>query len=141
MLIPLVESAEGAEAAVAAARFPPRGRRGGGPGRAALYGLDRKRALEREITVAVQIETAAALDNLDAILAVEGIDLIFVGPNDLALSLGRPADAEIADVLVRARRAGLDTGTLVKHADPDTTVAVLGTDLGLLAAGVRAATG
>jgi 4-hydroxy-2-oxoheptanedioate aldolase len=139
VLIPLVESAAGAEAAVAAARFPPRGRRGGGPGRAALYGLDRRRALEREITVAVQIETAAALDNLEAILAVEGIDLIFVGPNDLALSLGRPADAEIADVLARARRAGLATGTLVKHADADTTVTVLGTDLGLLAAGARAA--
>jgi 4-hydroxy-2-oxoheptanedioate aldolase len=137
VLIPLVESAEAAEAVVAAARFPPLGRRGGGPGRAALYGLDRARARETPVTVAVQIETAAALEQLDAILAVEGIDMVFVGPNDLALSLGRAVDAEIADVLARARRAGLGTGTLAAHADADTTLTVVGTDLGLLAAGVR----
>jgi 4-hydroxy-2-oxoheptanedioate aldolase len=139
VLVPLVESAEAAKAAVAAARFPPRGRRGGGPGRAALYGLDRARALEREVTVAIQIETAAALEQLDSILSVDGIDMIFVGPNDLALSLGRSADAEIADVLTRARGAGFDTGTLAAHADAETTLTVVGTDLGLLAAGATAA--
>ena len=139
VLIPLVETAAEAAAAVAAARFPPRGRRGGGPGRAALYGLDRAGALAREVTVAIQIETVAAVEALDEILAVEGVDMVFVGPNDLALSYGRPVDAEIADVLARARAAGRDTGTLAAYADADTSLVVVGTDLGLLAAGATRA--
>jgi 4-hydroxy-2-oxoheptanedioate aldolase len=139
VLIPLVETASEAAAAVAAARFPPRGRRGGGPGRAALYGLDRAGALAREVTVAIQIETVAAVAALDEILAVEGVDLVFAGPNDLALSFGRAVDDVVPDVLARARAAGLQTGTLAAFADADTSLVVAGTDLGLLAAGATRA--
>ena len=49
--------------------------------------------------VAIQIETGTAVENLDAILAVEGIDLIFVGPNDLSHSLGRPPEEELRAVI------------------------------------------
>ena len=139
ILIPLVSTAAAVEAAVAAARFPPVGQRGGGPGRAALYGLDRAGALARKVTVAIQIETVAAVEALDEILAVPGLDMVFVGPNDLALSYGRAVDDVIADVLARARGAGLQTGTLAAFADADTSLVVVGTDLGLLAAGATRA--
>ena len=141
VLIPLVETASQAAAAVAAARFPPRGRRGGGPGRAALYGLDRAGALAREVTVAIQIETVAAVEALDEILAVPGLDMVFVGPNDLALSFGRPVDDVVPDVLERARAGGLQTGTLAAFADAETSLVVVGTDLALLAAGATRAAG
>ena len=140
VLIPLVATAEAAAAAVAAARFPPRGQRGGGPGRAALYGLDRAGALEREVTVAIQIETVAAVERSTRSSPCDGIDMVFVGPNDLALSFGRAVDDVIADVLARARAARAATpGRLAAHADADTTLVVVGTDLGLLAAGATRA--
>ena len=65
--------------------------------------------------------------------------MVFVGPNDLALSYGRAVDDVIADVLARARGAGLQTGTLAAFADADTSLVVVGTDLGLLAAGATRA--
>lgn len=90
VLVPRVSSAEEARAAVAAARFPPEGRRGLGPCRASVYGRDLPDYLKhaRRLTVvAIQIETVEALDTLDAILAVPGIDLAFVGPGDLGVGL------------------------------------------------------
>lgn len=90
VLVPRVSCATEAMRAVEAARFPPEGRRGVGPGRAAGYGrtiaayLDAARA---QTVVAIQIETVEALDNLEEILAVQGIDLVFIGPGDLGVSL------------------------------------------------------
>jgi 4-hydroxy-2-oxoheptanedioate aldolase len=151
VLVPLVNTAEAAQAAALAARYPPEGLRGAGPGRASLYGLEREASIANaraETVVAVQIETGTAVENLDAILTVEGIDLIFVGPNDLSHSLGRPPDEElrtvIDDVLQRAAAAGRLTGILAptaelaaRYREAGCALLVTGTDLGCLAAGAR----
>jgi 4-hydroxy-2-oxoheptanedioate aldolase len=152
VLVPFVNTAEAAENVVQAARFPPEGRRGAGPSRSTLYTLEREEALANaraETVVAVQIETADAVEHLDAILAVEGVDLLFVGPNDLSMSLGRPPDAElrkiIDDVLGRAGAAGRLTGILAPTAElaaryraAGCALLVTGTDVACLAAGGRA---
>jgi 4-hydroxy-2-oxoheptanedioate aldolase len=119
VIVPRVSSAAEAEAAVQAARLPPIGLRGLGPSRAAAYGEDipgyRRRAND-ELLLAVMVETRQALEELDELVAVDGVDLIFVGPGDLACSLGieDPSSPElrdaIVDVLARARGAGRLTG-------------------------------
>src|SRR5205807_5296973 len=91
LLIPFVQNAAEARAAVAATRYPPQGIRGVAVAhRANRYGRVKdyfKRAND-EICVLVQIETAVALKNIEAIAAVEGIDGLFIGPSDLAAALG-----------------------------------------------------
>lgn len=85
-------------AAVRFARYPPLGERGVGHGRAGGYGRSLDEYLGRaneQLVVAVQVETRAALDRLDEILAVAGVDVaFFFGPGDLALSLGVPLGGE-----------------------------------------------
>lgn len=96
VLVPRVNTADEARAAVTAARFPPHGQRGAGPGRAAGYGRAIPGAIARanaNTIVALQIETLAALDALDEILDVAGVDLLFIGPGDLGVGLeaaGKP---------------------------------------------------
>jgi 4-hydroxy-2-oxoheptanedioate aldolase len=93
VLIPMVNNREEAQRAVACSKYPPVGTRSIG-GAFAPYGFgttDRKKYLEvanDEIIVMVQIESAQGLQNLDEILSVPGIDVAFVGPNDLHASLG-----------------------------------------------------
>ena len=90
VLVPRVSTAAQAAAAVKAARYPPLGARGVGPGRAAGYGYRIPEYLagaNAEIVVAVQVETAEGLDNVDAIAATEGVDVVFVGPGDLSVSI------------------------------------------------------
>jgi 4-hydroxy-2-oxoheptanedioate aldolase len=153
VIVPRVDTAEHAAAAVAASRYPPQGRRGTGPGRATVYGQDRAAAVDDALAhtlVAVQVESKAAVGNVDEILAVEGLDMAFVGPNDLSHSLGRPPEDElratIDDVLARARARGLLTGILAPTAElaaryraAGATLILTGTDMGMLAAGARAA--
>lgn len=92
LIIPWVNSREDAEKALMACRYPPRGLRGVGPRRCVMYGAyDIKRyyeTFESELIVAVQAETRAALDNLEEISSVNGVDIVFIGPNDLSASLG-----------------------------------------------------
>lgn len=91
LLIPYVQSADEARAAVSAMRYPPEGVRGvSGVTRATRFGRIPnygKRAAE-ELCLLVQLETAEALEQLEAIAAVDGVDGIFIGPADLAASLG-----------------------------------------------------
>jgi 4-hydroxy-2-oxoheptanedioate aldolase len=99
VLVPRVSTAAQAEAAAKAGRYPPLGGRGVGPGRASGYGYRIPEYLGRanaEIVIAVQVETAEGLANADAIAATEGIDVIFVGPGDLSVSIEAigPAHAE-----------------------------------------------
>jgi 4-hydroxy-2-oxoheptanedioate aldolase len=152
VIVPRVHTAAQAAAVVAAASYPPRGTRGAGPGRSALYGLDRAASMEEalaETLISVQIESAEAVSNLDAILAVEHLSMVFVGPNDLSHSLGRPPEEElrrvIDDVLVRAHGAGVRTGILAptpelvdRYRRAGVSLLVTGTDLAMLAAGARA---
>jgi 4-hydroxy-2-oxoheptanedioate aldolase len=156
VLVPRVESAAAAAAAVSFARYPPQGKRGIGPARSNGYGYGIPAALahaNEEVLVALQIETTAGLEELDAIAAVEGVDMIFVGPGDLSASLllpgglGDPALAGIVEAaLARATAAGRARGVFAL--DEETGAAwlargvehvLVGSDLGFLAAGVEAA--
>jgi 4-hydroxy-2-oxoheptanedioate aldolase len=151
VIVPRVESADDATRAVAAARYPPQGSRGAGPGRAARYGMRRAEAVAEALAstlVAVQVETAAAVARVAEICAVPGVDLVFVGPNDLSLSLGGAPDAELRSVIDTvlgvATGHGLLTGILaptgdlaVRYRKSGVRLLITATDLGLLAAGAR----
>jgi len=92
ILVPVVNSAGDASEAAADAKYPPRGRRSLGGGRAPLaFGTDMATYGPRandETLLMVQIETAEAVENADAIAAVDGVDMLFVGPGDLSLAMG-----------------------------------------------------
>jgi len=88
IVVPLVHTREDAQAVADACRFPPLGKRSWGWGRARVYGSDYPEWIDRELFVAVQIESAQAVENAEAILSVPGIDGCWIGPGDLALSLG-----------------------------------------------------
>lgn len=88
VLIPWVNSKEEAELAVKACKYPPEGIRGWGPRRAALFDPDYWKTANNEILISVQIETGKALQNLDEILSVEGVDACYIGPYDLSNNLG-----------------------------------------------------
>ncbi|MFG1345200.1 HpcH/HpaI aldolase/citrate lyase family protein [Xanthobacter autotrophicus DSM 431] len=116
LLVPFVQTPEEARAAVAATRYPPEGVRGvAGLTRASRFGLatDYFRVANREMCVLVQIETGAALARLEEIAAVEGVDGVFLGPSDLAASLGhlgQPGHPEVQAALEDAARRILATG-------------------------------
>ncbi|MCZ8259879.1 MAG: HpcH/HpaI aldolase/citrate lyase family protein [Beijerinckiaceae bacterium] len=108
LLIPYVENAEEARAAVAHTRFPPKGVRGvSGASRAANYGLTPGyfAAAEAELCVIVQIESAGALAQIEAIAAVDGVDAVFIGPSDLAASMGHIGNPQHPEV-----QAAIDDG-------------------------------
>jgi 4-hydroxy-2-oxoheptanedioate aldolase len=147
LLIPLVESAEQARALVGAMRYAPRGNRGmGGSGmRATRYGAiaDYVQLVERELCLLVQVETRAGLEQLDAILGVEGVDGVFIGPADLSADMGFPGRidapevrAAIADALRRIRAAGKAPGILAT--DPAWARACLDDGVQFLAVGMDA---
>ncbi len=101
IICPMINSQEEAEAFVRACRYAPVGSRSFGPARAVLYGGgDYAQHANDEILLLAMVETRQALDNLDAILSVEGLDGVYIGPSDLSLSLGKtptlaPEDAEV----------------------------------------------
>ena len=98
IVVPMVNSAEEARRAVGACRYPPEGYRSWGPVRAALgvEGYSPETANRRTV-VAVMIETASGVENADDILAVPGVDAVYVGPNDLALAHGLPPSATVEE--------------------------------------------
>jgi 2,4-dihydroxyhept-2-ene-1,7-dioic acid aldolase len=127
VLLPYVQNADEARRAVAATRYPPAGIRGvTGNGRAARYGrvTDYLKKADGEICVLVQVETRAALDQLEAIAAVPDVDGVFIGPSDLAASLGHignPAHPEVQAALENAVRrltaVGKPAGILTVNED------------------------
>ena len=88
VLVPWVNSKEEAENAVKACRYPPEGIRGYGPRRAGRFDLKYFETANTEILVAIQIETKQAMENLEDILSVPGVDACYVGPYDLSCNLG-----------------------------------------------------
>jgi 4-hydroxy-2-oxoheptanedioate aldolase len=109
----MIESADQAAAAVAATRYPPTGIRSFGPLRAGL-GRD-VAALESRVSVFAMIETAAALSGLGQICAVDGLAGIYVGPADLAISMGvdvvgAPRHPAVLDAIARIHRAATEAG-------------------------------
>jgi len=132
IVVPNVDSAAEAEAAVRATRYAPRGTRGFGPIRAAVALADG--ALE-DVAVIAQIESAAAVDCVEEIARVEGLAALYVGPWDLSVSLGAPVppvlDGEalapaIARVRAAADAAGLASGVHTIRADAAGRVAAEG---------------
>jgi len=155
LLIPYVSTAEEARAAVSYTRYPPAGVRGvAGTTRATRFGRikDYAKRAHEEICVLVQVETQAALDNIEAICAVDGVDGVFVGPADLHASLGYTGEIAnpkvkpmIDDALKRIRKAGRAPGILTPNeADAKhwlgcgALFVAVGADVGILARGAEA---
>ena len=154
VMVPFINTAGEARAAVTAMRYPPRGVRGIAKfHRGAGYGSDFdeyfKHAHERLILIA-QIETPTAISNIDAIAAVDGIDVLFVGPTDLTYNMGLPDQFEHPDyvaaqrsVVAAATRAGKAAGILVLNPalvpacrEIGFTFTALGSDGGTVRAGL-----
>ncbi len=115
LVIPMVDTAADAKAAADACRLPPAGSRSWGVGRARVYGDDYFDWIDEQLWVGVQIESQIAVDNAEAILATPGIDGCWVGPADLALSMGldpRTAESDERHIraLERVREACRNTG-------------------------------
>ncbi len=120
VICPMVNTKEDAQKLVAYTHYAPKGTRSFGPVRALLYsGADYPQHANDTIVTFAMIETAAALDNLDEILSVEGLDAIYIGPSDLSLALGcnptfddlDPKAAEAVDhILARAKAHGVVAG-------------------------------
>lgn len=152
ILVPMVNSAADAAAAVRAVRYPPDGVRGVGSalGRAARWNRvdDYLADAARTVSVLVQIESAAAVEQAEAI-AASGVDAIFVGPSDLAASMGRLGQQEHADVIAAVghcievgRRLGVPVGvnafarpTADRYLDAGAAFVLVGADVTVLARG------
>lgn len=136
IICPGVDSAAEAAAFVAACRYPPTGRRSFGPSRGLLYGgPDYVTAADETVLTWAMVESAGALDNLDAIMRTPGLDGVYVGPNDLALSLGEAPGAArpgphtmdaLARIAVAARDAGRWAGVFCASAALARELAELG---------------
>lgn len=95
IICPMISTPEQAQRFVSACRYPPQGTRSFGPARGLLYGgADYPAHANKEILTLAMIETREGLANLDAILATDGLDGVFIGPNDLSLTLTGAASAE-----------------------------------------------
>ncbi|WP_118134684.1 aldolase/citrate lyase family protein [Oceanicella sp. SM1341] len=155
LLVPYIQDAAQARAAVDAVRYPPAGIRGvAGMTRASGYGTIEgyHRRAGEEICLLLQVETAAALAEIEAIAAVEGVDGVFVGPADLAASLGHPGEtghpevkAAVLDAIRRIAAAGLppglltlDQGFAAEALEAGARFVAVDLDLALLQRGARA---
>lgn len=107
VIVPMVNSGDDAEAAVKAVKYPPTGKRGVGLARAQGYGMDfdkYKKWTDRESIVIVQIEHVEAVDNLESILSVDGVDGFVVGPYDLSGSMGIPGEFDKPEMKAALRK-------------------------------------
>ena len=155
LLIPYVQNAEEAKAAVAHVRYPPEGVRGvAGATRATRFGRvkDYAKRAHEEICVLVQVETQTALDSLEKIAAVDGVDGVFIGPADLHASLGYTGETNnpkvmpvIDDAIRRIRKCGKAPGILTgveadarRWIDCGGLFVAVGADTGVLARGTEA---
>jgi 4-hydroxy-2-oxoheptanedioate aldolase len=155
LLVPYVSTANEARAAVSYTRYPPAGVRGvAGTTRATRFGRipDYARRAHEEICLLVQVETQGALDSIEAICGIDGVDGVFIGPADLHASLGHPGEIAnpkvkpmIDDAIRRIRKAGKAPGILTPNeADArhwlecGALFVAVGADVGLLARGAEA---
>jgi 4-hydroxy-2-oxoheptanedioate aldolase len=155
LLIPYIQDAEEARKAVAATRYPPLGVRGySAAARASDYGRvkDYPKRCEEQLRVLLQVETPEAIANIESIAEVDGVDGIFIGPGDLAASMGyvgQPTHPEvvaaitgaIARILACGKPAGILVGdeTLTRrYIELGCTFVAVGSDIGILARGAEA---
>jgi 2-dehydro-3-deoxyglucarate aldolase len=156
VVVPQIRTVADTQKAVAWTRYPPAGLRGIAPRRASEYGRHTAGYLGTAndlVTCCIQIETREALDDLDAILAVAGVDTILIGPNDLAAALGHTGDighAEVEDaighVLERAGEHAVPVGIWTLSAaqvrarrEQGFAWATVGADYGFMLAAAEAA--
>jgi 4-hydroxy-2-oxoheptanedioate aldolase len=155
LLVPMIDTEEQARLMVSAVRYPPHGIRGVGSavGRASRWSSrkDYLDVADSEICLLVQAETATALSNLDAICAVDGIDGVFIGPADLAASMGyrgkaghpevqAAIDGAIKKIIASGKAAGTLTSdpALARHyLELGCTFVATGIDILILANGAR----
>ncbi|MRG60468.1 2-dehydro-3-deoxyglucarate aldolase [Agromyces sp. CFH 90414] len=151
LLVPMVDSAEQAEGLVRAVRYPPEGVRGVGSSLARASRWNRVEHYLADapstISLIVQVESAAAVADVDRIAAVDGIDALFVGPADLAASmghLGQPGHPDVVEAVLSAIRAGRAAGVPVgvnafvaadaeRYLEAGASFVAVGADVALLA--------
>jgi 4-hydroxy-2-oxoheptanedioate aldolase len=155
VLVPYVQDAEEARRAVAAVRYPPGGIRGvAAAARASRYGRvpGYLNKADAEICLLVQVETRTALDQLEAIAGIEGIDGVFIGPSDLSASFGHVGNPQhpemqklLQDSVNRLKAVGKPAGILTtneeearRYIEWGYTFVAVGSDVGLLARGADA---
>jgi 2-keto-3-deoxy-L-rhamnonate aldolase RhmA len=156
LLFPFVQNADEARRAVASTRYPPEGIRGmAGMSRATKFGTvpDFAKVANKTVGVIIQIETPAAMAELEAMAAVPGVDAIFLGPGDLSASMGHVGQithpavmAVMADAARRCKAAGKPVGTVggtpelvVQYRAMGYDFVAIASDLGLLMRGAQAA--
>jgi 4-hydroxy-2-oxoheptanedioate aldolase len=156
IIVPMVNSREEAERAVAACRYPPEGIRSAGPFRASISaGSNYQQEANSEIACVIMIETAEAVENLDEILSVPGIDCAYIGPGDLGVSMGFPQrydpfEEPYRQTFVKVREAiehrgivpGLNTAggpQAARFIQDGFKLITMTTDLGNMVAGARSA--
>lgn len=154
-LVPLINNAQEAETAVKAMRYPPHGVRGVSVAhRSNRFGTvpDYFKVINDCVSVIVQIETCAALENLDEICAVDGVDALFIGPSDLAACLGhlndvhnREVQAAIKGITATAAKHGKAVGILApveddarRYMDMGINLVAVGSDQGVFRTGTQA---
>jgi 4-hydroxy-2-oxoheptanedioate aldolase len=154
VICPMIEGVEDVRRFVAACRYPPRGSRSYGPTRGRfLGGAAYAERANDEVLALAMLETRAALEAIDEILAVPGLDGVFVGPADLSLALGGPSGADFLEgpvpaalerVLTACARAGKVAGIYTKSVtyarrmrELGFSLLVVGGDLDHLASGMR----
>jgi 4-hydroxy-2-oxoheptanedioate aldolase len=154
VICPMISTREDAQRLVAYTHYAPRGTRSFGPVRANLYGgADYAQHANDTIVTFAMIETAQALDNLDDILSVEGLDAVYIGPSDLSLALGckplfddvdPPVAQAIDHILARAKAHGVVAG--IHNGTPEAALAriakgfqfvTVSSDARLIAAGAQ----
>ena len=155
LLIPYVCSVQEAKDAVAYTRYPPAGMRGvAGTTRATRFGRvkDYATRAHEELCVLVQVETKGALDQLEAICAVDGVDGVFIGPADLHASMGMTGETGspkvvplIEEAMRRIRKCGKAPGVLTgvdadirRYLAAGALFCAVGADVGILARGAEA---
>jgi 4-hydroxy-2-oxoheptanedioate aldolase len=152
VIVPLVQTADEARALVSAANYPPLGARSWGP-LTPLWGGPTPTAATARPRLWPMIETRSALEQLDDILAVEGLDAVFIGPYDLSLALGvtlahllADDDGPLADIVAACRAAGVACGAFAGSPATAERLAEFGfehlavtTDVGIVDAGAAAA--
>jgi 4-hydroxy-2-oxoheptanedioate aldolase len=157
IMCPMINTVKDAEQFVAFCRYPPRGIRGYAPTiiRATSYGYRREEYLQRvaeDLAIMVQIETAEAVENAERIAAVDGVNIVFIGPMDLSKSLGHPGELthpKVADAIARTEKAVLQSGKvlgtmMMPGQDPRVLIErgnrflITGADLGVLRSGLEA---
>ena len=159
IIAPMINTVADAKAFVSATKYPPLGERSWGPTRAmVLAGITDMKSYLREanenIVTLAMIETRTAMSNLDAIAAVPGIDVLFVGPSDLSIGLSdgaeldphsRTVDDAVDKIVATCKKAGKIAGLYCANADRAVACAkrgirflAVGSDLGFLRAGTAA---